>query len=734
MKPNHTNSPKTTVKIVHISHTFILMAAVLLCVSFSFFSISRRSARADQLAFIEKYSSLTDANINNNLHDYLYEALNRPITSLDALSHFFKTNNNDSEYFHEIRLVLHNHYLIKRVFQDIILFRASDNAFVSAARAGYNINDASTQSSLDYADLHELLTLPHQETPILYCTENARTYYLYPIYFHGSQSAEHDSYAGFCAIWLDAEAFFNLDAIDLQSNGTTLIINNDNILYANGRNILSNEAILNIIDKFSERPDNYLYETLFSTDYSFFYTKSESNGLIYLYYEPVPDFITIFSDFSEPATIMYLICIAVIVFFFFIILIIKIKNTRLSKISTAKKEITINSEGHIFKNSFDLLHGNANPSALDEMLCNIISTSTPYKYTSCILIEPEPLTILKMSAEQKADFIREIIVSLDMHLDNTPDTYYSILHYPNNLLTCIINSSSFIPENIAHNILEHLNAIYDCQFNVFCTTPTISLSELPRSYAAILDSRKYAHVYGYNNVFTQDTIELYEAADAIIDTGLIEKIQELINQEYFEELIQYLRNLPSVVRQRGFSCFRIRDHYRIIFNVINDNCKKNQPDYPYRDMPLSDIINQFESIDECSAFLCDQVALLASSIAENRKVAENNPNKKYIDHIIEYINENIATISLTQTAENFNISTAHLSRIFKELTGTNFSDYVADKKLQQAAWLLINDRTLSVSDIAKNLGYNTPAYFSRKFKEYFEVTPAAYRKQHLGDN
>lgn len=737
MKSNHTKSPNTSVKITKSIPIIFAFTAMLLFISMCFYSLALASTRNNRINYIKKYKTLTDNNITENLYNYLSESLSRPITSLDTLSLFFETNQNDSDYFHELRIDLHNHHLIKRVFQDIILYRTSDDAFVSAARAGYNIQDTYSNNSLSYADLHELLTLTRREKPFFYITENSRTYYIYPIYLSNDQSTSSASYyAGFCAIWLEENSFFRLDSIETQDNDTTLIINNDNILYANGRNVLSAETIFNIIDKFEESSDNFLYETLFSTNYAFFYTKSEKNDLIYLYYEPVSTPAEILFNFTSSATIMYWFCIITALILSAAILFLKLQNAGVIKLnSTPGRESSASHESLVFKNSFDLLHGNNIPGRLDDTLCSIINSPTPYKYTSCILIEPKPIAILKMSGEQKLAFIKDVSASISLHLENTPDTYYSVIHYPCNLITCIINSSSFIPENLAHNILDQLSIVYEgCPFNVFCTTPTISLSELPRNYAFILDSCKYSYIYSYNNVFTQDTIELYEAADSMIDTGLTKKILDLLSQDYFDELIQYIRNLPTVVRQRGFSYIRVKDHYRIIFNIINDYCKENQPDYQYRDMPLSNIINQFETIDECSDFLCDEITLLAEAIATAREEAESNANKKYIDHIIEYIDKNIESISLTSTAEHFNISVAHLSRIFKELTGTNFSDYVADMKLREAAKLLIENRDMSIGDIAKKLGYNTPAYFSRKFKEHFDTTPAAYRKLHLNDN
>jgi len=60
--------------------------------------------------------------------------------------------------------------------------------------------------------------------------------------------------------------------------------------------------------------------------------------------------------------------------------------------------------------------------------------------------------------------------------------------------------------------------------------------------------------------------------------------------------------------------------------------------------------------------------------------------------------------------------------------GINFSDYVTEKKLIKASELLKDNTDLSIIDIANKLGYNTPSYFSSKFKDRFGVTPGIYKK------
>ncbi|MBQ9765756.1 MAG: helix-turn-helix transcriptional regulator [Lachnospiraceae bacterium] len=731
MKPNYTNLPKRTTGILNLLVCFFVTFAILSAITLCFYHTSQEEISNDRTSFINNYSQITDRKIDIELHDYSHGALSRSVSLLNKPAAFFEDPTSDSITPYDIRLDLFNHLLIETMFNDVILYRTYDDSFVSAARAGYSLNEVYLQSNnSNYADLHELISLPSQSIPMFYLTENSRLYYFYPV--HRQIDIYQDSYAGFFAIWLDEDTFFHVDSLEMQSNGTTLIIDGDNIIYASGKNILSNEAILNIISESAASNSNQLYQTLFSTEYAFYISKSNESDLTYLYYEPVSSTKDLLLDLDNPSTIMYwLCCIAVIAtaVLFFIITHIKRSHSK----STTEK--THNSdESYLFKNTYDLLYGISGFNTLDEALHHIIKSNTLYKYTSCIVVEPEPLTILKMPLDQRHDFAEGITESLKMHLDNTADIFYTLMPYPNNQLTCIINSNNFMPENLALNILEHLSGVYDCKFNVFCTIPAVSLDDISRNYNIIISGQKYSYIYKYNNLLTQDTLEQLETNNALIDSGLTNKLQDFLNNELFDDLQQYIRTLPNIMRQRGFSYIRIKDHYLTIFAVIHSYCKANQKDYRYKDMPLSDIIGQFDSIDECSTFLCEEIALLASHIEELKNAHDNAPSKRYIDQITEYIDENILIISLSMTAEYFNISAAHLSRVFKEHTGINFSDYVADKKLQKAAWLLANEKDMPISDIARNLGYNTPAYFSRKFKEHYNTTPAAYRKEHLNDN
>jgi len=61
--------------------------------------------------------------------------------------------------------------------------------------------------------------------------------------------------------------------------------------------------------------------------------------------------------------------------------------------------------------------------------------------------------------------------------------------------------------------------------------------------------------------------------------------------------------------------------------------------------------------------------------------------------------------------------------------GTSFQELL-DTTRRDAAARYLEDRTLSVGEVAYLLGYSEPAAFHRAFKRWNGITPLEFRRQH----
>jgi len=108
---------------------------------------------------------------------------------------------------------------------------------------------------------------------------------------------------------------------------------------------------------------------------------------------------------------------------------------------------------------------------------------------------------------------------------------------------------------------------------------------------------------------------------------------------------------------------------------------------------------------------------------------ESSTNKTYIvNTIISYFNENYRKkISLNKISQNMYLSPVYISKLFKEETGESPINYLIQLRLEKAKDILSTSSSISIKDIARNVGYDDAYYFSKLFKKYYGVAPSQYK-------
>jgi AraC-like DNA-binding protein len=101
---------------------------------------------------------------------------------------------------------------------------------------------------------------------------------------------------------------------------------------------------------------------------------------------------------------------------------------------------------------------------------------------------------------------------------------------------------------------------------------------------------------------------------------------------------------------------------------------------------------------------------------------------KRLISIIQYIQDNLGTdLSNQKIAELAYVSKDYIGQFFKSLTNINLQDYIENRRLEQAHFLL-RTTTDNIQEIAHKVGFKDPAYFSRRFKIRFLQNAKEVRK------
>lgn len=203
----------------------------------------------------------------------------------------------------------------------------------------------------------------------------------------------------------------------------------------------------------------------------------------------------------------------------------------------------------------------------------------------------------------------------------------------------------------------------------------------------------------------------------LVKEGDLKKARIIIDDifnKYF-----YGQSLPSyIVRYRMHELINIIFAASKEFGLISNTLTINN-------LNLEDKLLTCRTVQE----LQRQINRLLIDVEELMDIKSKDSIPELKDSIINYIEENYSNVNLSVSmiAENFNITEAHISRLFKKQTGWGVLEYIHRARIEKAKQLLILQE-ISIKEISEKVGFYNDVAFIRVFKKYEGVTPGKYIK------
>ncbi|MFE8062895.1 AraC family transcriptional regulator [Bacillus megaterium] len=141
--------------------------------------------------------------------------------------------------------------------------------------------------------------------------------------------------------------------------------------------------------------------------------------------------------------------------------------------------------------------------------------------------------------------------------------------------------------------------------------------------------------------------------------------------------------------------------------------------------------NHTSSTMQCSELLYSvilklrQDSVYIESKSRLQQITQLNPVLRYIE---EYYHQ---PLTLEVLAQQLNVTEQYTCLLFQQSLGIRPFEYVTRVRIQKAKKLLLKNNQISVQDIARQVGYEHPSYFIKRFKEQENVTPTIFRKMYF---
>lgn len=332
-------------------------------------------------------------------------------------------------------------------------------------------------------------------------------------------------------------------------------------------------------------------------------------------------------------------------------------------------------------------------------------------------------------AQTETDFFHEARVRLSDLMKNknecvgffiTPDKF-----------VCIVKSNSEKgKEDEYYNVAEAIE--HELSKNLECTVVTAigksveHISHIANSYKDADHVLQLCHFLSKNRIVSADDIK--ESSDGLIslqeNDPLVDQLKYANEGEIDKIITQFLGLLQN--NSEHFSIiasYLVVDVIMAVSKLVEDlggNIKEVMPEILTHVFVDNTVKNQETFISEIRRVL-----------TEILKYRNSRMPGRYVDVILkakQYIEKNYASqdTCLRSVSEEVCLSPNHFSTIFSQECGVTFIEYLTEVRIEKAKNLL-KTTDMKGSDIAYDVGFSDPHYFSFIFKKTTGLSPREYR-------
>lgn len=203
-----------------------------------------------------------------------------------------------------------------------------------------------------------------------------------------------------------------------------------------------------------------------------------------------------------------------------------------------------------------------------------------------------------------------------------------------------------------------------------------------------------------------------------INSGNKDLLHDILHTLFSQNLIK--GNLPYYMHSIFLN--ELQSNFVLIMNQLS----LTDTDYTYFSNKLAEI---YDASDEKKSSLIIQMYY---SLCELMRKQQREQKETLVQNIIFFIDENYmeSNLSLNIIANQFHYSESYISLLLKQYKEIRFSDYVESLRLAKSKELLLQT-TLTISEIAEQIGYISTNSFCRAFKRHEGCTATEFRTRNV---
>ncbi len=264
-------------------------------------------------------------------------------------------------------------------------------------------------------------------------------------------------------------------------------------------------------------------------------------------------------------------------------------------------------------------------------------------------------------------------------------------------------------------------------------TPTERLSMLSECYNEVSRLWSYRYILPSQHILTTETVEgltgvgndssLASLDASKVNPSLLTGVMRSAGAEEIGSFVdEYIHGVSEALESKSFCQYLMLSvrftaaEYAVSQGVTQEKFLSG--------LDCLDMVGQNITASELKWYMRE----ILTAAVNLRDSASSCQYRGLMKRAVDYIDRHYAEddMSLNRVAREVNISANYLSAVFSQEKGSTLTEYITAKRMEKARELLRNTDKRS-GEIALEVGYRDPHYFSFIFKKKHGCTPRDYR-------
>ncbi|WP_340015431.1 helix-turn-helix domain-containing protein [Paenibacillus sp. FSL K6-1318] len=390
-------------------------------------------------------------------------------------------------------------------------------------------------------------------------------------------------------------------------------------------------------------------------------------------------------------------------------------------------EETLQANHKMIKHSImlNMLHNRFTPEELTEQLQSV-QISMAYSRFRCIVIDPVNEKWKDLQPRQLQHTLYTMIQQLEIaDIDETQLLAEELQDHKIAVIICTNQPEEPLSDHIVDFIHAEARSRFGLEFVLSLGGWVEHFTKIHTSYHQANTLIRYSYFFPEQSAIQDLHLLNRESSSLEIADSYLVNFEKKLQARDVKGTVQTIQELVTTIKEGLYSA----EYSRIILLKtvsIYAECIQQVRLQPAEasSMNLYKQFSLFYNINRYSEWMIHLVTEFVTHMEKRSEVRSVDT----ISAVKAYIHEHLSgDLTLDHVSEQVFISPKYLSKLFKEETGIVYSEYVTNQRMERARELM-TQREITVEQVANTVGYRTPAYFIKKFKEIHGCTPKNFMR------